>query len=130
METSGSPIKREVGNVFIPVSNIERARAWYRDVLGLSVGEVEMGHLCHIPMENGPGLLLDQKLTPDDVGAKVQIGAYPLFMFLTDDIDASLAFLRARGVEILEYGGTVIQNGHWFNFRDCEGNMLMICAPA
>jgi len=129
VETRDSPIKREVGSVFIPVRDIDRTRAWYRDVLGLAVGEVEWGHLCSIQMDNGPGLLLDQKLTPDGAGAAVQIGAYPLFMFFTDDIDASLSFLRARGVEILEYGGTAIQNGHWFNFRDCEGNMLMVCAP-
>lgn len=89
-----------------------------------------MGHLCSIPMDKGPGLLLDQKLTPDGTGAEnAQLGAYPLFMFATEDVDASLAHLRARGVEVLEYGGTVIQNGHWFNFRDCEGNMLMVCAP-
>lgn len=130
VEMNGSPIKREVANVFIPVRNIDRARAWYRDVLGLPVGEVEMGHLCSIPMDKGPGLLLDQKLTPDGAGAEnAQLGAYPLFMFATEDVDASLAYLRARGVEVLEYGGTVIQNGHWFNFRDCEGNMLMVCAP-
>lgn len=51
-----SPIKREVGNVFIPVTDIHRARAWYRDILGLPVGEVRVGHLCTIPMDSGTGL--------------------------------------------------------------------------
>lgn len=124
-----SPIKREVGNVFIPVTDIHRARAWYRDILDLPVGEVEVGHLCSIPMDNGTGMLLDQKLTPDNAGTAIQMGAYPLFMFSTDDIEASLAHLRGRGVEIVEYEGRAIQNGHWFNFRDCEGNLLMVCGP-
>ncbi|RFA28574.1 hypothetical protein CAI21_11975 [Alkalilimnicola ehrlichii] len=125
-----TPIKREVENVFIPVGDIARARDWYRDVLGLPVGEILAGHLCCIPMERGAGLLLDQKLTPNDVGASVKRGDYPLFMLATDDVEASLAFMRARGVEVIEYGGRAIQNGHWFAFRDCEGNMLMVCGPA
>ncbi len=50
-------------------------------------------------------------------------------MLSTDDIDASLALLRGRGVEIMEYDGQAVQNGHWFNFRDCEGNLLMMCGP-
>lgn len=125
-----SPIKLVVENVFIPVGEIGRARAWYRDVLGLPVGDVLSGHLCCIPMEHGPGLLLDQKLTIDGVGPNVKRGDYPLFMFTTDDIHASLAFLQARGVDVVEYDGKVIHNGHWFNFRDREGNLLMVCGPS
>lgn len=130
MATRGVPIASETRGIFIPVKNIDRARAWYHDVLGLAVGEVVMGHLCCIEMGSGPDLLLDQKLTPDGPVNNVQFGAYPLFMFSSDDIQASLDYLRARDVEVLEYGGTAIQNGHWFNFRDCEGNVLMVCAPA
>lgn len=125
-----SPFNREVRNVFIPVKDIDRARKWYRDVLQLPTEEVVMGHLCHIPMDGRTGILLDQQLTPDNKGkaTSIQTGEYPLFMFSTSDIHASLEILRERGVEIVEYGGSAIQNGHWFNFRDSEGNLLMVCA--
>lgn len=122
------PIRSEINGIFVPVSDVWRARAWYRDVLSLPVGEVLFDHLCVIELPGGPDLILDQKLTPDADGAGVQRGGYPLFMFGCDDLEASVAQLRSRGVELLEYGGQVIQNGHWFNMRDCEGNLLMVCA--
>lgn len=124
-----SSIENKVSGVFIPVSDVERAREWYRDVLGLPVGEVLFGHLCCIPMGNGLDLLLDQKLTPDEANPEVPRGEYPLFMLPSSDIQESLADFEERGVELVEYGGSVIQNDHWFNFRDCEGNLLMVCGP-
>ncbi|HEX7005325.1 MAG TPA: VOC family protein [Trueperaceae bacterium] len=124
---SEAPVKHEVANVFVPVLDVNLSREWYRDVLGLPVGEVVFGHLCIIELERGPSLILDQKLTPDGP-ADIQRGRYPLFMLATDDIDAALAHMRRHGVEVVEYDGEVIQNGHWFNFRDCDGNLLMMCA--
>lgn len=126
-----TPIKRQIANIFIPVSDVHSARRWYRDVLGLPVGEILAGHLCCIPMDEGAGLLLDQKLIlgDEDQGPRLAKGAYPLFMFATDDIHASLDMLRRSGVEVVEYDGGAIQHGHWFNFRDCEGNLLMVCSP-
>lgn len=126
--TVRNPIKQRVSSIFIPVEDVKRSREWYRDVLGLSVGEVLFGHLCVIEMEQGPGLVLDQKLTPDGPAGDIQRGRYPLFMLATDDIEASLAHLQRQGVEVVPYDGSVIQNGHWFNFRDCDGNLLMVCA--
>lgn len=127
-------MKREIRGVFIPVDDIHRARAWYRDALGLPVGEVVYGHLCSISLDDGLELLLDEKGTPDrpeksGVSATVPRGAYPLFMFASDDIEASLESMQARGVDVVEYNGEAVQDGHWFNIRDSEGNLLMICAP-
>lgn len=31
--------------------------------------------------------------------------------------------MRSRNVEVI----TEIQNGHWFNIKDPDGNVLMIC---
>jgi predicted enzyme related to lactoylglutathione lyase len=121
-------VSPRVGNVFVPVQDVSRARDWYRDVLGLKVGEIIAGHLCVIEMGQGPGLLLDQKLRPDGPVELSGRGEYPLFMFSTDNIDAALAYMHERSIEVVEYDGRVINNGHWFNFRDCEGNLLMMCA--
>ncbi|MGG1658392.1 VOC family protein [Brevibacillus sp. NRS-1366] len=34
--TQASPIKTQVGSIFVPVKDIEKARSWYCQVLGLS----------------------------------------------------------------------------------------------
>jgi predicted enzyme related to lactoylglutathione lyase len=122
------PVSKQVTSIFIPVQDVFRAREWYRDVLGLKAGEIIAGHLCVIEMGQGPSLLLDQKLRPDGPVELSSRGEYPLFMFGTDDIEAALAYMRERSIEVVEYDGQVINNGHWFNFRDCEGNLLMMCA--
>jgi predicted enzyme related to lactoylglutathione lyase len=121
-------VSHRVTGIFIPVQDMIRAREWYRGVLGLKVGEIIAGHLCVIEMGQGPALLLDQKLRPDGPVELSGRGEYPLFMFGTDDIEAALAYMRERSIEVVEYDGQVINNSHWFNFRDCEGNLLMMCA--
>lgn len=47
----------------------------------------------------------------------------PSFHLLTDDIDAAYDYVKASEFEIL----TDIENDHWFNFKDPDGNVLMIC---
>ena len=57
-----SPILNQIGTVFIPVRNIEKARDWYCDILGLPAdGEIQFGHLFVIPM-NGTGIVLDSRM--------------------------------------------------------------------
>jgi catechol 2,3-dioxygenase-like lactoylglutathione lyase family enzyme len=90
-----NPIKNEIGAVFIPVSDIEKARDWYCDVLGLPLdGEIFHGHIYVLPM-------------------KVN----------TDNIEESFQYLKGKQVEIV----SDIQHGHYFNVKDPDGNLLMIC---
>lgn len=57
-----NPILNQIGTVFIPVRNIEEARNWYCDILGLAAeGEILFGHLFIVPM-NGTGIVLDSKI--------------------------------------------------------------------
>jgi len=47
-----SPIKNQLGTIFIPVSDIEKARDWYCDLLGMpSSREILFGHLYVLPMQ-------------------------------------------------------------------------------
>lgn len=56
-----NPILNEVGTIFIPVEDIQKARDWYCDVLGLPAdGDILYDHLYVIPM-NGTGIVLDSK---------------------------------------------------------------------
>lgn len=119
-----SPIQNQIGGTFIPVRDIEKARNWYCKILGISeTPEIMGGHLCPLPMK-GAGLILD---TMPGWGGKVPGGAptyqTPAFMFATDDIEASYQFMEDNGVELV----TDIEHGHWFAFRDPDGNLLMVC---
>jgi catechol 2,3-dioxygenase-like lactoylglutathione lyase family enzyme len=111
------PIKREIGTVFIPVRDIEAARAWYCDLLGLeNLPEILFGHICVIPMIDGSGLVLDSK---DFVGPHDH---KPVFHLNSDDIPAAFAYMREKGVVLVGE----ITHGAFFNFRDLDGNLLMV----
>lgn len=113
-----SPILNQIGTVFIPVSNIEQARKWYCDILGLQEdGEILFGHIYVIPM-NGTGIVLDSKIFSNDNIIKT-----PLFHFNTENIEEAYTFMKEKEVELL----TEIEHKHYFNFRDPDGNHLMIC---
>lgn len=113
-----SPILNQIGTVFIPVSNIEHARDWYCDILGLQAdGEILFGHIYVIPMD-GTGIVLDSKIFSEENILKT-----PLFHFNTDNIEEAYKFLKKKKVNLI----TDIEHNHYFNFRDPDGNHLMIC---
>ncbi|MFS0784535.1 VOC family protein [Bacillus sp. 1P06AnD] len=115
-----SIVQSKIGAVFIAVSDIMKAREWYCSLLGL-VPEYDIvaGHLCCIPMDNnGMNIVLDSKIFSENAYART-----PIFHFNTDDITGAYQDLKGKGVEI----ATEIQDGHWFNIIDPDGNRLMIC---
>ncbi|MBM7583710.1 catechol 2,3-dioxygenase-like lactoylglutathione lyase family enzyme [Bacillus pakistanensis] len=113
-----NPIVNEIGTVFIPVSNIERARDWYCDILGLPVdGEVLFGHLYVLPMK-GTGMVLDSKIYSKD-----KIFKAPAFHLNTHNIEDAYKHMKKKKVELI----TEIEHDQWFNFKDPDGNVLMIC---
>ncbi|MFE6073692.1 VOC family protein [Paenibacillus sp. NPDC057886] len=113
-----SPILNQIGTVFIPVHNIEKAREWYCDILGLpGDGEILFGHLYIIPM-NGTRIVLDSKIYSEDRTFKT-----PAFHFDTLNIEKAYAFMLSKNVNIR----TPIEQEHWFNFQDPDGNLLMVC---
>ncbi|GGA03163.1 hypothetical protein GCM10008018_56540 [Paenibacillus marchantiophytorum] len=111
-------IMNRIGTVFIPVSNIENARDWYCKLLGLPAdGEVLFGHLYILPME-GTGIVLDSKIYHED-----RLYETPAFHFNTTNIEAAFEFLQASGIEL----ATGIEHNQWINFKDPDGNLLMVC---
>jgi catechol 2,3-dioxygenase-like lactoylglutathione lyase family enzyme len=121
----------------IPAQDLERARAFYRDKLGLE------------PVEERPGGLLYRCTSGQfaifaSTGAST--GAFTQMAWEVDDIDATVTELRRRGVVfedvdlpglrtvdgIAEVAGNYPskgtgERGAWF--RDSEGNMLGIGQP-
>lgn len=113
-----SPILNQVGAIFIPVLNIEKARDWYCDLLNLPAdGDILHGHLYILPLE-GVNVILDSKIYDGNNTFRS-----PAFHFNTKDIEAAYAYMKAKQINLT----SDIENGHWFNFKDLDGNHLMIC---
>lgn len=116
-----NPIRREVGQVFIPVTDVVRAAQWYARLLGTDVGEpTHDSTIVDIPMQAGPGLALDANapFTPDGP---------PRFFWWADDLDAVVTHLRELGIELAS-GIVDIGSVAFVQFRDPDQNLLMVCA--
>lgn len=122
----------------LPCQDLDRARRWYADKLGLE------------PVEERPGGLRYQCASGSFSlyqSAGRATGEFTQFAFQVADIETAVAELRGRGVEFetVDVPGLVTvdgiaevegnypsaggkgERGAWF--RDCEGNLLGIGAP-
>jgi catechol 2,3-dioxygenase-like lactoylglutathione lyase family enzyme len=121
----------------LPAQDLQRARAFYADKLGLEPAEVRPGGLLY-RFANGEFALFQSTGRPS--GSHTQLG------WEVDDIDATVAELRGRGVVfddvdvpglttvdgIAEVEGNYPSKGvgeraAWF--RDSEGNVLGVGQP-
>jgi catechol 2,3-dioxygenase-like lactoylglutathione lyase family enzyme len=131
-------LKRSSVATRLPAQNLERARAFYSEKLGLEPSEERPGGLLY-KCANGDFALFESAGAPS--------GAHTQMAFEVDDIEATVAELRARDVVFEEYdfpGLTTVdgiaevsgnypskggkgERAAWF--RDSEGNMLGIGEP-
>lgn len=79
------------------VDDIDGARQFYGDTLGMRVSDAEMGLLA-LHIEGSRDILIYPK--PDHMPA-----TYTILNFPVDDIDAAVDELTRRGVEFLRYEG-------------------------
>ncbi len=117
----GSPIENRIGQVFVPVSNMERAIAWYSRILGQPVDQTSHGGTIYdVPMLGETRLALDANKQP------ITNSSQPLCFFWTADIDAVRDFLLASNVELV---GDVQDIGSvsFLTFKDPDNNLLMVC---
>ncbi|MDZ8172968.1 VOC family protein [Microbacterium xanthum] len=111
------------------VDDIDVARSFYRDTLGMVVEDDEMGFLT-LRLPSGAAIFVYAK--DDHVPATFTILNFPV-----TDIDAAVDDLRARGVDTRIYGDQfggddrgIVRGGEagpdiaWF--RDPAGNVLAI----
>jgi catechol 2,3-dioxygenase-like lactoylglutathione lyase family enzyme len=114
----------------LPAQDLDRARAWYSEKLGLEPSDERPGGILY-RMGGGDFALFASQ------GAAS--GEHTQMAFEVQDIDAVVAELRSRGVVFEEYegfteGGIAEIEGNYPSksssgeraawFRDCEGNML------
>lgn len=121
----------------LPATDIERARRWYADKLGLD------------PVEERPGgvryVVGGAEFAIYESGGRAD-GSFTQLAFTVDDLEAEIATMRARGVVFEEYDipgletvdGVAEIDGNYPSkgsgeraawFRDSEGNMLAMGQP-
>jgi predicted enzyme related to lactoylglutathione lyase len=111
------------------VDDLDAARSFYGDTLGLTVSDGPMGVLS-LDLADGRSLLIYPK--PDFAPA-----TYTILNFPVDDVDAAVEELGSRGVEFERYEGIEqdekgIARGQgpdiaWF--KDPAGNILAVLKP-
>jgi catechol 2,3-dioxygenase-like lactoylglutathione lyase family enzyme len=109
----------------LPTADVDRLRAWYEGVLGLT------------PMAIRPNAVL-YETTPGSVfaisrGSVLSSSTHTQMAFTVDDVDAEVADLRSRGVVFEEYeaprtdgGIATIGPGRAAWFKDPDGNLLAV----
>jgi predicted enzyme related to lactoylglutathione lyase len=119
--TFESPVQNRIGNVFIPVSDMRRARAWYGRLFGLELGEpTHDDGICDVPMAGETGIILDAN------APVTKHSVQPLCFFWTHDLAAALDHLVSMEAEITS-AVTDIGSVSYLTFRDPDGNPLMVC---
>jgi predicted enzyme related to lactoylglutathione lyase len=109
----------------IQVTNTERARDFYRDKLGLTVDtDVPYGSDRWVFMRVGDSPTMIQfdrqdTLTPSST---------PVLILVTEDVDATCATLRVRGVEITHEAADApwAPGTRWAMIKDSEGNLILV----
>lgn len=126
----GAPVMTHVqgiGGIFIESDDPARLAGWYRDVLGISMDAHPDGsQFYHVfwtrdfttsqPREN-PIFAIQPRSKPDGVTSGFTLG------FRVDDMDATLADLRGKGVEI-DPNGLDWERGRHRRVRDLDGNVI------
>jgi catechol 2,3-dioxygenase-like lactoylglutathione lyase family enzyme len=125
-ETTTTTQITQVGTVIVPVSDQEKAIAFYTEKLGFEKrADIPMGEAMRWVEVAPPGAATTVAIVPpregDPTGVETRIA------FATDDIDADHASLKAQGVdvdeEISRFGDPVPP---MFFFRDQDANTLLI----
>jgi catechol 2,3-dioxygenase-like lactoylglutathione lyase family enzyme len=109
----------------LPAQDLERARRFYSEKLGLEPSDERPGGLLYRPGGGGEFALFQTAGAPS--------GTHTQMAFVVEDVDAAVAELEARGVVFDEAGIVDIEGNYpsknasgeraaWF--RDSEGNIL------
>ena len=111
-----------VSTVWVPVADLDRARSFYRDTLGLSETKAEDGWA---ELDTG-GLVIGLN-SREEGGAGVEGG--PVIAFSpTGDLEGAVEGLKDKGVD---FPGEISEHpwGRIATFKDSEGNDLQLYEP-
>ncbi|NHM31271.1 VOC family protein [Neobacillus terrae] len=119
------PVKNQMNGVFVHVTNLKGAVEWYTDLLGLEIDLEEVqSPVYNIPVSGTTSLTLDDHSF--DPQFKHSISTSPIFNFFAPDIEEAYQYIKNRNIEIVREIEWV-EDTAWFNIKDPDGNVLMIC---
>lgn len=121
-------LKQARAGATLPAQDMERAKAWYSEKLGLTPAGADQFGAAAYELAEGTGFALFQSAGRPS-GTHTQLG------FDVDDVPAMVKVLKARGVTFEEYNSPPLVTvdgvaqigevkGAWF--KDSEGNLLAI----
>lgn len=113
-------IEPVVDTVFIHVSDMPAAVAWYTALLGIEPGTTSHEDRIHqLPLEGHTGILLDAH-----PGKAPAAGAGPRLMFATDDLAAAL--VKAKSISATVTEPEDIGSALVFYVEDPDRNLICI----
>jgi catechol 2,3-dioxygenase-like lactoylglutathione lyase family enzyme len=112
-----------IDHVTIYVSNVEKSRRFYSDVLGLTVGcpQYSGSEICFLVRPSQQRILL--KLVPPEISINPHKSWLAEVAFATDDVSKAHQYLLAHGFQ----PGPIQKDSdgaHSFRVRDPEGNLI------
>ena len=114
-----------VGGIFFKAKDPKALAAWYRDVLGLPLETWGGAALRYDAPKHPPALIWNAFPATTSYFAPSK-GEF-MINYAVDDMNAFLARLRAKGVEILKREDD--SNGHFAWILDPEGNKIELWEP-
>ena len=112
----------ELGHIEILAEDPERSRKFYCDVLGFELVTVQDGGF--IWLKKGQQEFLIRPGRKQEAASRYE-SAPVGFVFYTDNVEESLAYLKKKGVTIR---GTV-DSEKCFTFTDPDGNWIQLVNP-
>lgn len=125
MSTAAAPIVIHTDFVTVPSQDLDAARAFYRDVIGLEEGPVyQRGDSPAVGAEFETGNLTLSVVHCDALGITFAPISVPI-AFGVADIASARATLEERGVT---FAAATMDTGvcHMAHFKDPDGNVLML----
>ncbi|WP_243225068.1 VOC family protein [Microbacterium sp. CIAB417] len=111
---------QDIGQVFIPVSDIVVSAAWYARLLGVEASPPSHEDtIVDLPTPSGPRLALDAT-------APFTADGPPRFFWWTEDLEQVVQHLEDLEVTIAA-GPVNIGSVSFVQFRDPDGSLLMAC---
>jgi predicted enzyme related to lactoylglutathione lyase len=118
-------IQRKMNTVFIPVVNLKDSVDWYAKVLGFEIDPVQYNEIEELPVYTFQ--MGETSLTlEEEKGFTPPASNVPICNFQTTQIEKVREDFHEKKVTI-ESRIITFPNFSYFNFRDVNGNLLMIC---
>ena len=123
---SVSPIKNQVNAVFVHVRDLKKSVEWYSKLFGLEVNLEEVRSPVHNIQVTGTASLTLDDHTFDPHYTFTPMTT-PCFNFFAPDIDEAYRFVTDNGIEVVREMERIGDHFAYFNIKDLDGNVLMVC---